>query len=86
MSIIQGGVPGNTINTANTNNADFTNDVINAGNTIAGQEAQLIIDGMYRQAERNRMNRLFDETLQHVQDKFTQHKNVVNNLGGAAGA
>lgn len=78
--------PGGTINQAGANNDQFTDDVINAGNDLMGQEATLIKEGMYRQFERNRQNRLFDETLQYAQDKMTQHKNVVNNLGGAAGA
>jgi hypothetical protein len=78
--------PGGSINGLGATNNQFTQDVVNTGNQLQQQEAQHTIDAMYRQAERNRLNRLFDETLQHVQDKFTQHKNAVNNLGGAAGA
>jgi hypothetical protein len=92
MAITSGGTPSATVGTTPSINqlpgtgSDLTAAMIEAGNQINREESQQMIDGAFRQAERNRQNRLMDETLQYIQDKFTQHKNVVNNLGGAAGA
>ncbi len=81
-----GSVGGPSINDFLTNSAKNDADNLRLQIEIDNKNAQDGRESMLRQYARNKSNRLFDEGLQNAQDGFTQFKNTVNNLGGAAGA